>query len=199
MGVFSVLGRIAFFPVWLPWRGYRGLWWAFGSTPDGRPEAGRFTQIGGFAAAGAVSLALAVGCIALTGSHTLSAERAWAAWGVGTGIGALATVLIGKRTGGARARAAGVWAAAKVAAGGAGASVGSVAREGCRAGVRGAKGVCARAAAYASDGRARADVRRWCARGGSVCRGVAARCRRGIPGAEATIQEPASGPAPGRA
>jgi hypothetical protein len=38
--VLSTFAKIAFFPVWILWKGYAGLWWAFDDAPTPRKPAG---------------------------------------------------------------------------------------------------------------------------------------------------------------
>lgn len=50
--VLSTFAKIAFFPVWILWKGYTGLWWAFDDVPSPRKVPGAAGVAGAAAVAG---------------------------------------------------------------------------------------------------------------------------------------------------
>lgn len=113
-GMFTWFGRIAFFPAWMLWRGYTGLWWAFDDTrpakrpansTDGAnaesrdeplpllvPRRPTSSLVMGLLATIGVSLAMLAAMSEARAQGALTPDRAGAAWilaTLGTGVGTI--------------------------------------------------------------------------------------------------------------
>ncbi len=118
-GMFTWFGRIAFFPAWILWRGYTGLWWAFDDTRptkrlsgndnhtsnDGKsgavgdepmpllvPKRPTPALVMGLLATVGVSLAMLVAMSEARAQRSITPDRAGAAWilaTLGTGVGTI--------------------------------------------------------------------------------------------------------------
>ncbi|HYE60903.1 MAG TPA: hypothetical protein VD997_02810 [Phycisphaerales bacterium] len=64
----------------LPWRGYKGLWWAFGDEALA-PESIKGTLKAGFGSTLLASFASAIGVSAAADSGAFTAPTAWVVWG----------------------------------------------------------------------------------------------------------------------
>ncbi|QQS08365.1 MAG: hypothetical protein IPK69_10230 [Phycisphaerales bacterium] len=118
-GMFTWFGRIAFFPAWILWRGYTGLWWAFDDTRPAKRLSGNDNHTSNDGKSGAVgdepmpllvpkrpTPALVMGLLATVGvslamlvamsearaQGVITPDRAGAAWilaTLGTGVGTI--------------------------------------------------------------------------------------------------------------
>jgi hypothetical protein len=115
LAVLSLMSKIVFFPVWALWRVYLLLWWAFDTRPAPLPAAAepgvqdsafqvtssnpeplplpRGALRGGFVGTSIVSIALGALCAALADQHMLEPARAAIAWGWGSALTTVASLL----------------------------------------------------------------------------------------------------------
>ncbi len=195
LAVLSLMSKVVFFPVWALWRVYLMLWWAFDTRPAPLPAAAepgvqdsafqvtssnpeplplpRGALRGGFVGTSIVSIALGALCAALADQHMIEPGRAAIAWGWGSALTTVASLLAvravvsrqrAKLSPMQRAKQGIKAAAASVAPKAAQASV-KAAATACRlgaAGCRGIAGVMDKAAPVASrlGGRFREAMRR---------------------------------------
>lgn len=171
LAVLSLMSKVVFFPVWALWRVYLMLWWAFDTRPAPLPAAAepgvqdsafqvtsskpeplpvpRGALRGGFVGTSIVSIALGALCAALADQHLIEPGRAAVAWGWGSALTTVASLLavrtvVGRR----RARLSPVQrakqgikaAAASVAPKAAQASV-KAAATACKLGAAGCRGI----------------------------------------------------------
>jgi hypothetical protein len=128
--VLTLMSKIVFAPVWLLWKGYNVLWWAFEgfgrreqpadsvSTPergaafeitDSRPAEIVLTPPtgllkGGFIGTMLLSAGAGVASGALASSQTLSSTHAWLVWGWATVIASLVSIFAVRKVAMERAR-----------------------------------------------------------------------------------------------
>ena len=115
LSVLSLMSKIVFFPVWALWRAYLLLWWAFDTRPAPAPAAAqpgvqdsafqvtssspeplplpRGALRGGFVGTWLVSIALGGLCAALADQHVIEPARAAIAWGWGSALTTVASLL----------------------------------------------------------------------------------------------------------
>lgn len=115
LSVLSLMSKIVFFPVWALWRAYLLLWWAFDTRPSPAPAAAqagvqdsafqvtssnpeplplpRGALRGGFVGTWVVSIALGALCAALADQHVIEPGRAAVAWGWGSALTTVASLL----------------------------------------------------------------------------------------------------------
>ncbi|MFO0835465.1 MAG: hypothetical protein U0638_10865 [Phycisphaerales bacterium] len=115
LSVLSLMSKIVFFPVWALWRVYLLLWWAFDTRPSPAPAAAqagvqdsafqvtssspeplplpRGALRGGFVGTWVVSIALGALCAALADQHVIEPGRAAVAWGWGSALTTVASLL----------------------------------------------------------------------------------------------------------
>lgn len=115
LSVLSLMSKIVFFPVWALWRAYLLLWWAFDTRPAPAPAAAqpgvqdsafqvtssspeplplpRGALRGGFVGTWLVSIALGGLCAALADQHVIEPGRAAIAWGWGSALTTVASLL----------------------------------------------------------------------------------------------------------
>lgn len=114
-------GKVAWAPVWVLWRGYLGLWWAYAdeSRDPPRTQEKAFDVIepvtamkprpegllrGGFAGAVAASGAMAFGAAQLASGEVISSSTAWWAWAWGSLAGVVASIIAVRHVDRTRAR-----------------------------------------------------------------------------------------------
>ena len=115
LSVLSLMSKIVFFPVWALWRLYLLLWWAFDTRSAPAPAAAqpgvqdsafqvtssspeplplpRGALRGGFVGTWLVSIALGGLCAALADQHVIEPGRAAIAWGWGSALTTVASLL----------------------------------------------------------------------------------------------------------
>ncbi|MCC6228075.1 MAG: hypothetical protein IT432_02490 [Phycisphaerales bacterium] len=115
LSVLSLMSKIVFFPVWALWRLYLLLWWAFDTRSAPAPVAAqpgvqdsafqvtssspeplplpRGALRGGFVGTWLVSIALGGLCAALADQHVIEPGRAAIAWGWGSALTTVASLL----------------------------------------------------------------------------------------------------------
>ena len=128
--VLSLMSKVVFSPVWILWKGYTVLWWAFEGfgrpmPADGGPEAperGASFEItdsrpreserqppttllkAGFAGTLLASSGAGVLALVLSGTQALSGPHAWMAWGWGTVVGCMLSIFAVRRVADSQAR-----------------------------------------------------------------------------------------------
>ena len=127
--VLSIMSKFIFAPVWLLWKGYGLLWWAFEGTgrlaekdaarepdrgnsfdiSDSRPCVAALAAPTGLLRGGFIGTLMASGVFAgfaslLAEGHAVSSDRAWALWACGTGFAAVGSIFAVRRVAMARAR-----------------------------------------------------------------------------------------------
>lgn len=128
--VLSLMSRIVFSPIWILWKGYNVLWWAFegfgrhdvavddASAPergasfeitDSRPaEVASTPPIGllkgGFVGTMVLSAGAGVASAALASSQTLTPSHAWLVWGWASAIAAMVSIFAVRKVAMERAR-----------------------------------------------------------------------------------------------
>ena len=128
--VLSLMSKIVFAPIWILWKGYNVLWWAFEGfgrrdvpiEDPSAPERGAAFEItdsrpaelaltppigllkGGFAGTLALSAGAGIASGALASSQTLSPTHAWLVWGWASVIASLVSIFAVRKVALERAR-----------------------------------------------------------------------------------------------